>query len=157
MQIVSEPSFFRTNRTGTLHGEWLGRIRPLSINSLSCGFISFSSVGAKRYGAREIGAVLRINSMQNSISRSGGSPGRSSGKTDKYCRTIGTSSGTDSRSFVLSTMLAKYHWHPLSSNCLAQSVEIVGAIRLRGVPWNSNDFAFGGLKRTRFLWQSIIA
>ena len=127
MQSLSEPSVFRTNRTGASHGEWLGRIRPFLINSSSCAFYSFSLAGAKRYGAREIGAVPGINSMQNSISRSGGKPRRSSGKSDKYSRTIGTSSSTNSRSFVLSTMLAKYPWHPLQSNFLARSAEIVGA------------------------------
>ena len=157
MHNRNEPSFFFMNSTGAPQGEWLGRMNPFSIISSNWTFSSFSSAGASRYGAREIGAVPGINSMLNTISLSGGNPGKSFGNTDTYSLTTGTSSGVNSVSLLGSTILARNPLHPLLSNLLAFRAEIIGTARFRGVPWNSKDFAFNGWKRTRFFRQSITA
>ncbi|MFS7942283.1 hypothetical protein Hanom_Chr06g00486561 [Helianthus anomalus] len=81
MHIRNDPSFFLTKRTGAPQGEVLGRIKPFSSNSWSWFDNSPISDGASRYGALATGLVPGIRSIRKSISRLGGSPGRSSGKT----------------------------------------------------------------------------
>ncbi|MFS8020988.1 hypothetical protein Hanom_Chr16g01422211 [Helianthus anomalus] len=66
MHIRKVLSFFFTNNTGAPQGEELGRIKPLSKSSCNCLDSSSSSVGAKRYGARAIGAAPGASSIWNS-------------------------------------------------------------------------------------------
>ncbi|MFS8021575.1 hypothetical protein Hanom_Chr16g01429031 [Helianthus anomalus] len=63
MHILKAPSFFFTNNTGAPQGEELGRIKPFSKSSCSCFDSSSSSVGAKRYGARAMGAAPGASSI----------------------------------------------------------------------------------------------
>ena len=77
----NDPSFFFTNNTGAPHGDELGRINPFSVNSVNCFDNSSNSVGASQKGARATGAAPGINSIRNSTCLTGGSPGKSSGKT----------------------------------------------------------------------------
>src|ERR1017187_7189368 len=83
------PSFFLTNSTGAPHGDVLGLINPLSNISSNCALSSFSSAGAIRYGAFEIGVVPGTNSIPNSTFRSGGNPTISSGNTSTNSETTG--------------------------------------------------------------------
>src|SRR6185503_13498418 len=85
-------SFFFTNNAGQPQGEALGRIKPLSRSSCRWLFNSANSLGGIRYGLFEIGAVPGCSSITNSISRSGGIPGKSSEKTSAYSHTTGISS-----------------------------------------------------------------
>nr|GFC51933.1 hypothetical protein [Tanacetum cinerariifolium] len=79
MQILNEPSFFLTNKTGAPQGEE---------SSCSCSNNSFISDGAKRYGSRATGAAPRIRLIWNSTSQAGGRPGKSSGNTSGKSWTI---------------------------------------------------------------------
>ena len=79
------------NNTGTPYGEKLGRINPLSNSSCNFAFSSFNSAGAILYGACDIGAVPGVSSILNSISYSGGNPGKSSGNTSSNPCTTGNS------------------------------------------------------------------
>ncbi|MFS7950496.1 hypothetical protein Hanom_Chr07g00583961 [Helianthus anomalus] len=81
MHIRNDPSFFLMKRTGAPQGEVLGRINPFSSNSWSWLDNSLISDGASRYGALATGLAPGIRSIRKSISRLGGNPGRSSGKT----------------------------------------------------------------------------
>ena len=85
-----EPSFFLTNNTGAPQRDTLGRMNPLSNRSCSCDLSSFSSVGAMRYRALEMGPVPGSSSIPKSTSRSGGIPERSSRKTSINLFTMGT-------------------------------------------------------------------
>ena len=66
-------------RTGALHGEVLGRMKPLLSNSSNCAFNSFNSAGTILYGGMDIGYVPGISSITNLIALSGGKPEISSG------------------------------------------------------------------------------
>ncbi|KAF5769034.1 hypothetical protein HanXRQr2_Chr14g0643501 [Helianthus annuus] len=66
MHIRNVPSFFLTKSTGAPQGDELGRINPLSNSSCSCVESSFSSAGARRYGARAMGAAPGASSIWNS-------------------------------------------------------------------------------------------
>lgn len=83
------------------HGDELGLMNFLSVNSLSYFLTSSSSTGAIRCGCLDIGMVLGISSMANSISHFRGSPGNSSGKTSR------NSSTTDGISSSEVTAMAK--------------------------------------------------
>src|SRR6185436_17619968 len=85
-------SLFFTNNVGQPQDEALGQIKPLSSSSCNWIFSSANSLGGIRYGLFKIGAVPGCSSMTNSISWSGGIPGKSSGKTSAYSRTTGISS-----------------------------------------------------------------
>ncbi|BAU03159.1 hypothetical protein VIGAN_UM023700 [Vigna angularis var. angularis] len=67
----------------------------LSISSSICFLSSTNSAGAILYGWTEIDAAVVTKSIVNSTSRTGGSPGTSSGKTS------GNSSTTDRPSMCL--------------------------------------------------------
>ncbi|MFS7966851.1 hypothetical protein Hanom_Chr09g00778721 [Helianthus anomalus] len=69
MHMRKVPSFFFTNNTGAPQGEEIGRIKPFSKSSCSFFDSSSSSVGAKRYGARAIGAAPGASSIWNSTWR----------------------------------------------------------------------------------------
>jgi hypothetical protein len=72
---------------------------------------SFISVGANKLGALAIGFVLGIKSILKSTCRSGGTPGKSSGNTSAYSRTMGTSSSF--RGVILvSITYTRYARHP---------------------------------------------
>src|SRR6266540_6693751 len=73
-------------------GEELGRMKSFSSNSCNCIFISAKSFEDILYGLRKTGAVPGRSSIENSTARSGGRPGRSSGKTFGYSLTIGIAS-----------------------------------------------------------------
>lgn len=45
MHILSDPSFFLTNKTGAPYGDLLGLMKPFSTNSLSWLFNSSYSLG----------------------------------------------------------------------------------------------------------------
>ncbi|KAJ0715028.1 hypothetical protein HanPI659440_Chr13g0496361 [Helianthus annuus] len=75
------PSFFLTNNTGAPQGDTLGLMNPLSSRSWIWDINSCNSDGASRYGAFATGFAPGINSIPNSTFRSGGIPGKSSGKT----------------------------------------------------------------------------
>src|SRR3954462_12548730 len=87
---LSVPSFFLANRIGDPQGEELARIYPLSSNSFICFFNSTNSDGAILYGFLYMGVVPGASSMLNSISRSGGMPGSSSGNMSGNSHTTGT-------------------------------------------------------------------
>src|SRR5207253_3488312 len=70
-------------------GEELGRMKPLSSRSCNCTFISAKSLEDILWGLRKTGAVPGRSSRENSTARSGGRPGRSSGKTSGYSLTTG--------------------------------------------------------------------
>ncbi|XP_077231481.1 uncharacterized protein LOC143864431 [Tasmannia lanceolata] len=70
-----------TLKTGAPQGDTLGRMNPLSNSSCSCFFSSSNSIGAIRYGLLDIGFAPGTSSIENSSSRFGGAPGRSSGNT----------------------------------------------------------------------------
>ena len=63
MHNLNDPSFFFTNNIGTPQGEVLDLINPLSNKSCSCAFNSFSSAGAIRYGAIDMGFASKMSSM----------------------------------------------------------------------------------------------
>ncbi|MFS8009652.1 hypothetical protein Hanom_Chr14g01287461 [Helianthus anomalus] len=63
MHILNVPSFFFTNNTGAPQGEELGRIKPFSKSSCSCFDSSSNSDGARRYGARAMGAAPGASSI----------------------------------------------------------------------------------------------
>ncbi|KAJ0533204.1 hypothetical protein Hanom_Chr00s000001g01596571 [Helianthus anomalus] len=63
MHILNVPSFFFTNSTGAPQGEELGRIKPFSKSSCSCFDSSSNSDGARRYGARAMGAAPGASSI----------------------------------------------------------------------------------------------
>ncbi|MFS7922844.1 hypothetical protein Hanom_Chr03g00253791 [Helianthus anomalus] len=63
MHIRKVPSFFFANNTGAPQGEELGRMKPLSKSSCNCVDSSSSSDGAKRYGARAMGAAPGASSI----------------------------------------------------------------------------------------------
>nr|GFB95982.1 hypothetical protein [Tanacetum cinerariifolium] len=88
MHILNEPSFFLTNKTGAPQGEELGLMKPFSKSSYNCSDNSIISDGAKRYGARAIGAAPGIRSIWNSTGRAGGRPGKFSGNTSGKSWTI---------------------------------------------------------------------
>src|SRR6266542_665952 len=92
-------------------GEELGWMKPLSSRSCSCTFISAKSLEDILQGLRKTGAVLGRSSIENSTARSGGRPGRSSGKTSGYSLTIGISSN-DSTS--------RAHADPEGTGCLGR-------------------------------------
>src|SRR6266542_5876306 len=73
-------------------GEELGRMKPLYSKSCNCTFISAKSLEDILYGLRKTGAVPGRSSIENSTARSGGRPGRSSGKTSGYSLTTGIAS-----------------------------------------------------------------
>src|SRR4051812_39893260 len=77
-----------TNKTCDLHGEALGWINPISSIASSCFFSSTSSDGFILYGLWDMGPVLGISSMINSISQSGGIPGKTYGNKSGYSQTI---------------------------------------------------------------------
>ena len=56
-------------------------MKSVSNKSFNCSFISFNIAGSILYGRIEIGRVSRMMSMVKSISLSGGTLGKSSGKT----------------------------------------------------------------------------
>ena len=89
MHSLKLSSFFFKNKAGHPQGEVLGWMNPLSSNSCNCLFNSANSVGGILYGLLETGVVPSCNSIENSISRSGGIPGKSSGKTSAYSHTTG--------------------------------------------------------------------
>ncbi|BAT79357.1 hypothetical protein VIGAN_02223100, partial [Vigna angularis var. angularis] len=66
-----------------------GRINFFSNRSSICFFNSASSAGAILYGAIETGPAPGTRSIVKSISRLGGKPGTSSGKTSTYSSTTG--------------------------------------------------------------------
>lgn len=68
MYILIDPSFFFINKISTIHDKWLSMKKPLSNNFYSCFFNSWSLDRAILYGAFEIGTILGVNSMLNSIS-----------------------------------------------------------------------------------------
>ncbi|KAL8108706.1 hypothetical protein AgCh_024973 [Apium graveolens] len=76
---------------GAPHGNVLGRITPLSNNSCSWLANSLISAGAILYGAFETGFVPGAWLILNSIFRSGGKPGSSSGNTSGNLLTTGMS------------------------------------------------------------------
>src|SRR6185437_1969718 len=82
------PSFLSTKITGAHHGDELARINFLSNNSFNCFLSSSSSPADILYGLLAIGAVPGKRSMINSMSRSGGIPGKSSGNTSEYSHAI---------------------------------------------------------------------
>jgi hypothetical protein len=84
-------SFFFTKIAGQPHGEELRWIRPFYKSSPSWVLSLANSFGGIQYGLLEISAVLGINSILNSTSRSGGNPSKSLGKTFGNSHTIGTS------------------------------------------------------------------
>ncbi|MFS7976617.1 hypothetical protein Hanom_Chr10g00894491 [Helianthus anomalus] len=63
MHILNVPSFFFTKSTGAPQGDELGRIKPFSKSSCNCLDNSSNSDGAKRYGARAIGAAPGASSV----------------------------------------------------------------------------------------------
>jgi hypothetical protein len=76
-------SCFFTKMVGQHHGEELSLINPFSNRSCSCVFNSANSLGCMQYDLLEIGVVPGFNSMTNSISLSGGNPGKSSRNTSR--------------------------------------------------------------------------
>nr|BAD26440.1 unknown protein [Oryza sativa Japonica Group] len=83
------PSFFLTNNTGAPQGDELGRTNPFSCNSLICFLSSSNSLTGIRYGLLDMGVVPGIRSIVNSMSRSSGIPGKSSGNTSGNRYTTG--------------------------------------------------------------------
>jgi len=77
--ILCVPSFFSTKIIGAPHCEELGRINFLSSNSFNCFLSSSNSPTDILYGLLAVGVVPGKRSMMNSMSHSGGIPGRSSG------------------------------------------------------------------------------
>src|ERR1041384_2791833 len=67
-------------------------MKPLASNSVNCLFSSINSFEHILYGCQEIGCVPGSNSITNSIARTGGIPGNSSGKTSGNSQTTLTSS-----------------------------------------------------------------
>jgi hypothetical protein len=59
-------------------------MNPLVYNSTICFLSSTNSFTGIIYGRLEIGGVLGNNSIMNSMSRSDGIPGKSSGNTSGY-------------------------------------------------------------------------
>ena len=74
-----DSSFFLTNNTSAPQGDALGRRKPLS-KSWSCNLSSFSSAGAMRSGALEMGPVPGSSFIPKSTAHGGGIPRRSSGR-----------------------------------------------------------------------------
>jgi hypothetical protein len=64
------------NNIGAPQGDELGRKNPFDCNSAICFFSSASSFTAILYDLIEIGGVLGSKSIINSMSRSGGVPGK---------------------------------------------------------------------------------
>ena len=81
MHILKDPSFFLTKRTVAPHGEKLGLMNPLFRSSLSWLDNYCISVGANLLVDLAIGVALGTRSIQNSVFRSRGIPGRSSVNT----------------------------------------------------------------------------
>ena len=104
------------NKTGTLYGEKLRCIRPLSNSSCSCVWSSFNSVGAILYGALEIGPVSDRNLISKEIFLSDNKPDNFLGKTSTNFCTTGTWVGLIFTSLLLSTIDSKYSTHPSSNN-----------------------------------------
>src|ERR1043165_10067641 len=67
-------------------------MNPSFSNCVSCFFSSINSSGHILYGCLEIGCVPGSSSITNSIARTGGIPGSSSGKTSGNSQTTLTSS-----------------------------------------------------------------
>src|ERR1043165_3644407 len=67
-------------------------MNPSFSNCVSCFFSSINSSGHILYGCLEIGCVPGSSSITNSIARTGGIPGNSSGKTSGNSQTTLTSS-----------------------------------------------------------------
>jgi uncharacterized membrane protein YfcA len=84
MHIHRVPSFFSTNSTGAPQGDELRRMNSLAYGSAICFLSSTNSFTGILYGLFEIGGVPGNNSIMNSMSRSGGIPGKSSGNTSRY-------------------------------------------------------------------------
>src|SRR3954468_3154771 len=95
MHNLSVPSFFLAKRIGDPQGEELARMYRLSSNSFICFFNSTNSDDAILYGFLYMGVVPGASSMLNSISRSGGMPGSSSGNTSGNSHTTGTLFSSD--------------------------------------------------------------
>src|SRR6185437_10681737 len=98
------PSFLSTKITGAPHGDDLARINFLSNNSFICFLSSSSSPVDNLYGLLAIGAVPGKRSMMNSMSRSGGIPGKSSGNTSEYSHVI-----------LMSSISAAFIWFTVQS------------------------------------------
>ena len=116
MHSLSEPSFFLTNMIGALHGEWPGRIKPSLTTLLVMPLIPLAQQGLND---KELGRSMQLRGfvqhrtlVLNRVTILVGRPG-----TPISIRVLeATSSGTDPRSFVESTVLVKYPRHPLLSN-----------------------------------------
>src|SRR4051812_22606771 len=67
-------------------------MKPSFSNCVNCFFSSINSSEHILYGCREIGCVPGSSSIANSIDRTGGIPGNSSGKTSGNSQTTLTSS-----------------------------------------------------------------
>ncbi|XXG55677.1 hypothetical protein AAC387_Pa03g3288 [Persea americana] len=103
-------------------GDTLGLINPLSNKSCNWVFNSLSSAGAILDGALEITTVPSTNSIEKSISLTGGKSGISSGKTSGNSQTTGISSiPLDCLSAMIN---AKYPSHPDFNNLSASNAEI---------------------------------
>ena len=111
---MKAPIFLFNKQHRRSHGDVLVLTKPLLNNSSICTFNSFSSAGAIRYDGIEMGSVPGASSISNSISPSGGNPGRSLGNTSKNSFTIGTSANYIS---LLPDSIAytRYPWHALRS------------------------------------------
>ena len=151
-----EPSFFLTHNTGAPQRDTLGRKNPLSNRSCSCDLSSFSSAGGMRYRALEMGPVPGSSSIPKSTFRSGGIPGRSSGKTSINLFTMGTVSIGFSFPFVF-TAQAKNAHPPCCTRRLAFIIDIIFGVVPVKVPLNLKVSPFGGVNITSFLWQSMLA
>jgi len=134
------PSFFLTKRTGAPQGEALGQINPLLSNSWICFFSSASPIEAMRYGTLKIGAVPGKTLILNSISRIGGSPGRSSGKKSR-------------NSHITSGILTCFLESKDSSTPFNYLFLNWGCSRVTSPTWNSNSRWLGTRKVTFFFLQ----
>ena len=157
MHIRSVPSFFLTNKTGAPQGEKLGLMNPRSNNSCNWIFNSLSSAGAILYGALDTGSVPGANSITKSISRDGGKPGKSAGKTSTNSRTRRVSPGLDGTAEVMSTTLAKKPMHPSRKRSLAFNAEIKGTRGPYAVPTKTNGSSPTGANVTILRLQSMVA
>src|SRR3954471_15817944 len=120
MHNLSVPSYFLANKIGEPQGEELARIYPLSSNSFICFFNSTNSDGAILYGFLYMGVVPGASSMLNSISRSGGMPGSSSGNMSGNSHTT--------RTFFNSEMSTLF-----SLGCLGISLSLADTLIV--LPW----------------------
>jgi hypothetical protein len=76
---------------GHAHGDEFSLINPFASKSCNCVFSSANSLVGIRYDLLEIGVVPGFNSITNSMSQSGGNPGKSSGNTSRNSYTTGMS------------------------------------------------------------------